>query len=442
MEAGEVSLLNRHSSIENIHLIQMHHFQYIDDALYCEAVAVSEVAREVGTPLYLYSHATLQQHFSAFDSAFNGMRHLTCFSVKANSNLAILRLFARQGGGMDIVSGGELYRALAAGVDPGKIVYSGVGKQVEDLAYALGSDILLFNVESDQEILKLNDVAKGIGKRARIAIRVNPDVDPRTHPYVSTGLKENKFGIDIHDAPEQYARAADMEYLQVSGVSCHIGSQLTDVSPFVDALRKLVQLIERLQDAGIRIEYLDLGGGLGITYDKEEPPHPIEYADAVKAELGMSDLTLILEPGRVIMGNAGILVTEVVYTKVAQGKIFFIVDAAMNDLMRPSLYDSYHGIQPVKISGRGKVTADIVGPICESGDFLAKAREVERFEPGDLMAVMSAGAYGFSMSSNYNSRPRACEVMVKGDRFYTIRARETFEDLVRGEMIPEFLDGH
>jgi diaminopimelate decarboxylase len=425
--------------IEGNQWIGMHHFQYIDGELYCEAVAVSDVARQVGTPLYLYSHATLLQHFRAFDSAFAGMKHLTCFSVKSNSNLAILSLFAREGGGMDIVSRGELYRALKAGVEPGKIVYSGVGKQVEDFEYALASDILLFNVESEQEILKLNEVARGVGKKARISIRVNPDVDPATHPYIATGLKENKFGIDINDAPAQYARAVGLDNLEVSGVSCHIGSQLIEVSPFVEALRKLVQLIKGLEDAGVRIKYLDLGGGLGITYDREAPPHPSEYADAVKEELGRSDLTLILEPGRVIMGNAGILVTEVVYTKVAQEKTFFIVDAGMNDLIRPSLYNSYHAIQPVKISGRLKVKADIVGPICESGDFLAKGREVEGFVPGDLIAVMSAGAYGFSMSSNYNSRPRACEVMVKGDRFYTIRERETLEDLVRGETIPEFL---
>ncbi|MCP4664941.1 MAG: diaminopimelate decarboxylase [Deltaproteobacteria bacterium] len=417
----------------------MHHFQYIDNRLFCEEVPVSEVAGQVGTPLYLYSHATLRQHYRAFDGAFGDMRHLTCFSMKSNSSLAIVRLLAREGGGADIVSGGELYRALKAGVEPGKIVYSGVGKGREDLAYALRSDILLFNVESPQEILKLNDLAEGLGKKARIALRVNPDVDPETHPYISTGLRENKFGIDIKDAPEQYTVAAGLGNLEVAGVSCHIGSQLTQVSPFVDALGKLKEMIKRLREAGIPIHYLDLGGGLGITYDDEAPPLPEEYARAIKEELMGQDLTLILEPGRVITGNAGILVTMVLYCKSTRDKRFFVVDAAMNDLIRPSLYDSYHAIQPVNVSGREKVKADIVGPICETGDFLAKAREVERFEPGDLVAIMSAGAYGFSMSSNYNSRPRASEVMVKGDRFFTIRARETYEDLIRGEVIPDFL---
>ena len=417
----------------------MHHFQYINDELFCEDVPVSRVAREVGTPLYVYSHATLQKHYRAFDNAFTGIRHLTCFSMKANSNLAILKLFASEGGGVDIVSGGELYRALKAGVAPGKIVYSGVGKQAEDIEYALKSGILMFNVESAQEIFTINKLANGLKKKARIAIRVNPDVDPRTHPYISTGLKENKFGIDIKEAPELYTMAAGMENILVSGVSCHIGSQLTELSPFVDAFRKMTQLIKSLEGAGIHISYLDLGGGLGITYDREEPPHPTEYASAINDELGVSDMTLVLEPGRVIVGNAGILVTRVLYTKSPKEKTFIIVDAAMNDLIRPSLYDSYHAIKPVKINDREIVKADVVGPICESGDFFAKERDVESLQIGDLMAIMSAGAYGFSMSSNYNSRPRACEVMVKGDGFYIIRARETFEDLVKGEMIPGFM---
>jgi diaminopimelate decarboxylase len=416
----------------------MHHFNYIDKELYCEQVPVSKVAREVGTPFYLYSHATLLRHFRAFDRAFEGIKHLTCFSIKVNSNLAVLRLFAREGGGGDIVSGGELYRALKAGMEPGKIVYSGVGKRIDDLEYALKSDLLMFNVESTQEIVKLNEVAGRMGKKARVAFRVNPDVDPKTHPYISTGLKENKFGIDISDAYEHYTTAAGMKNLMVRGVSCHIGSQLTEVSPFIDTLRKLKKLIKKLDESGIKIDYLDLGGGLGITYDKEEPPHPNEYAKAIREELEMEGLTLVLEPGRVITGNAGILVTEVLYTKSTKDKTFYIVDAAMNDLIRPSLYGSYHGIQPVKISGREKVKADIVGPICESADFFAKDRDVDSYEPGELMAIMSAGAYGFSMSSNYNSRPKVCEVMVKGERFSTIRTRETFEDLVKGEMVPDF----
>jgi diaminopimelate decarboxylase len=417
----------------------MHHFQYQNMALYCEDVPVSEIARDVGTPFYLYSHATLLQHFKAFDGAFQGIEHLTCFSMKSNSSLAILRLFAQQGGGVDIVSGGELYRALKAGVEPHKIVYSGVGKRTADLEYALKSDILLFNVESSQEISRLNEVARSLGKRAPIAIRVNPDIDPQTHPYISTGLKENKFGIDISKALEEYTRAATLDHVSISGVSCHIGSQLTQVSPFVEALRLLQELIKKLGEAGIGITYLDLGGGLGITYDKEEPPHPKEYAAALKKGLGLEDMILILEPGRVIMGNAGILVTQVLYTKTTHEKDFIIVDAAMNDLIRPSLYGSYHGIQPVKMGERQKVRADIVGPICETGDFFAKDREVESFEPGELMAIMSSGAYGFSMASNYNSRPRVAEVMVKGDQHYVIRARESYDDLVRGELIPDFL---
>jgi len=391
--------------------------------------------------LYLYSHATLRQHFKAFDGAFEGLSHLTCFSMKSNSSLAILRLFAGEGGGVDIVSGGELYRALRAGVEPSRIVYSGVGKTVEDVEYALRSDILLFNVESSQEMLQLNKVAGRMGKKARIAIRVNPDIDPRTHPYISTGLRENKFGIDIRRALEEYVLAAGLEHLEIRGVSCHIGSQLTLVSPFVDALKKLKALVGDLEEAGIHIAYLDLGGGLGITYHDEAPPHPEEYAAAIRKELGTEDLSLILEPGRVIVGNAGILVTRVVYTKSSGEKEFIIVDAAMNDLIRPSLYGSFHGIQPVRVTNRGTVRADIVGPICESGDFLAKDREVQALESGDLVAVMSAGAYGFSMSSNYNSRPRAAEVMVKKDRYYVTRARESHEDLIRGETIPDFLNG-
>ena len=400
---------------------------------------MSRIVKDVGTPFYLYSYATLTQHFRAFDDAFSDVPHLTCFAMKSNSNLAILKLFALHGGGVDIVSGGELFRALKAGVDPRKIVYSGVGKTREDMEYALQSNILMFNVESSQEIGLLNAVAGRLGKKADISIRVNPDIDPQTHPYISTGLRENKFGIDIGKAVEEYSRVSGMKHLTVSGVSCHIGSQLTRLSPVVDALKKLKELIGRLKRLGIGVSYLDLGGGLGITYNQEEPPHPREYAKAIKEELGMKDVTVILEPGRVIVGNAGILVTKVLYTKATPEKSFIIVDAAMNDLIRPSLYGSFHAIEPVRATAHGKIKADVVGPICESSDFLAKDREMPSFEAGDLLAVMSAGAYGFSMSSNYNSRPRIAEVLGKGDAFYVIRLRETYEDLVRGETIPDFM---
>ena len=417
----------------------MHHFEYRNQELFCEDIRIADIAEHVKTPFYLYSYATLKRHFRVFDDSFNGIRHLTCFSMKSNSNGAILKMFANEGGGVDIVSGGELYRAMEVGVSPERIVYSGVGKTVEEMQYALNSGILMFNTESHQELIRLNDVAGRLGKRAGIAIRVNPDVDPQTHPYISTGLKKNKFGIDINKSVEEYLAASKLENLDVIGVSCHIGSQLTKVSPFVDALIKLKEIIKRLEDSGIHIRYLDLGGGLGITYDDEMPPQPVEYASAVAEALGETDLTLILEPGRVIMGNAGILVTKVLYTKENEDKNFIVVDAAMNDLMRPSLYGSYHGIRPLKIDSGKRVRADIVGPICESGDFLAKDREIESLEQDDLIAVMSAGAYGFSMSSTYNSRPRVAEVMVKGDQYYIVRERETYEDLTRGEMIPRFL---
>lgn len=417
----------------------MHDFQYRNNELFCENVSVADIAGDVKTPFFLYSHETLSRHFRAFDDSFKGIDHLTCFSMKANSNMAVLRLFANEGGGADIVSGGELYRALRAGIDPGKIVYSGVGKTVEELEYAVSSDILMFNSESDQELIVLNDVAQRLGRKARVSIRVNPDVDPQTHPYISTGLKENKFGIDIKKSLEQYRLAAGLGNLVVTGVSCHIGSQLTKVSPFVDSLRKIKELIAGLKEAGIHIRYLDMGGGLGITYNEEKPPLPAEYAAAIKKELGSTDLTLILEPGRVLVGNACILVAKVLYTKSTGDKNFVIVDAAMNDLMRPSLYGSFHGIQAVRAKSGQRIKADIVGPICESGDFLAKDREVELLERGDLLAVMSAGAYGFTMSSTYNSRPRVAEVMVK-DRIYSvIRNRETYEDLVRGEEVPDFI---
>lgn len=418
----------------------MHHFQYQNDILHCEEVAVPAVAAAVGTPFYLYSTATLTQHFTAFDSAFADIPHITCFATKACSNIAILRLFASMGGGADIVSGGELFRALAAGVDPKKIVYSGVGKTADEIRYALESGILMLNVESEQELAAIQKVAASMGVKAPVSFRVNPDVDPKTHAYISTGLAKNKFGIPIDDAVRVYLAAQGLSNIDVVGVSCHIGSQLTQVAPFVESLAKVKAFIGRLKEAGITISYLDLGGGLGIRYNEEEPPLPAEYGQAIKEELAGLDCTLILEPGRVIVGNAAVLVTKVLYTKEGMKK-FIIVDAGMNDLARPSLYDAFHGIQAVTDPQRSKIVADVVGPICETGDFLAREKEVPLAASGDLLAVMSAGAYGFTMSSNYNSRPRVAEVLVHGKEFDVIRARENFDTLIQGESIPDFLAG-
>lgn len=417
----------------------MHHFEYQGDELYCENVPLSRIAADVGTPTYIYSHATLERHFSAFDQAFADVSHLTCYSVKANSNLAILRMFGRLGGGADIVSGGELFRVLQAGLPANKIVFSGVGKTREEMQAAIEADIMMFNVESPQEMAMLNQVALAVGRRARVAVRVNPDVDSRTHPYISTGLKKNKFGVPIENALDEYMKAATMPGLEVVGVACHIGSQLTEVEPFVDAVGRLRLLWDRLKAEGLALKYLDIGGGLGITYDTEEPPDPWQYARALKQVLSGCELTLVLEPGRVIVGNAGILLARVLFVKKGEKKNFIVTDGAMNDLIRPSLYGSYHHIRPVSLKDRPAFTADVVGPICESGDFLAKDRLMPRFDSGELLAVMSAGAYGFTMSSNYNSRRRAAEIMVHGDRYYVIRPRENFQDLVRGEQIPDFL---
>jgi diaminopimelate decarboxylase len=418
----------------------MHHFHYRDHELTCEDVPLPRLVAEVGTPCYVYSLATLRHHFAVFNQGFASVPHLTCFALKANSNLAILSLFASLGGGADIVSGGELFRALKAGIPPERIVYSGVGKTLAEIDYALKTDILLFNIESSQELEVINDRAGKLGRKARIALRVNPDVDPKTHPYISTGMKTAKFGIDIESALAEYERARSLSHVQIMGVDCHIGSQLTDLAPFVDALGRLRLLIERLERLGIAIEYLDLGGGLGITYNQEEPPHPGEYASAILRELEGFRCTLIFEPGRVIVGNAGVLITQVLYTKSSPSKKFVVVDAAMNDLVRPSLYGSYHHIQPLqRVEGVARETVDVVGPICESGDFLARDRELPVVRPGEYLAAMSAGAYGFTMASNYNSRPRLPEVLVNGKDYFVIRRRETWDDLIRGEVIPEFL---
>ncbi len=417
----------------------MHHFKYKGDQLYCEGVAVEKIAHEVGTPLYLYSTATLKRHYLAFEEALKGTDHLVCYSVKANSNTAILSLFSGLGSGFDIVSKGELVRALQGGADPGLIVFSGVGKREDEIRRALEAGILMFNVESREELTTINRIAGEMGKRAPIAFRVNPDVDPMTHPYISTGLKKNKFGIPIEAAGEAYAAARLLPHVEPIGVDCHIGSQLTELSPFLDALNRVKDLIRSLREEGIGIRYLDVGGGLGINYDEEEPPHPTEYGRALIRNTKGLGCTLILEPGRVIVGNAGILVTRVLYTKENNGKKFVVVDAGMNDLVRPSLYQAYHRIQSVKRKITENVVADVVGPICESGDFLARDREIQPYEKGDLMAVMSVGAYGFVMASNYNSRPKPPEVLVREDRFFVIRRRETLEEMIASEEIPGFL---
>lgn len=414
----------------------MHFFKYRGNKLYAEGVPVQRIAEEAGTPVYIYSQRTLKRHLRAFDGSFKGASRLVCFSVKANSNISVLKTFADEGSGFDIVSGGELYRALKAGGDPRKIVFSGVGKREDELEYAVKNSILMFNAESPQELRLLDRVAGRLGKKASFAIRVNPDVDPKTHPYISTGLKKNKFGMPAGTAVKEYVYAKNsLKNLVPSGIDCHIGSQITELSPFIVALNKTKALLSLLRQQGLDIKYIDMGGGLGIAYDKEAPPEPTKYGQAVLNGTKGLGVTLIFEPGRVLAGNAGILVTRVLYTKETPHKNFIIVDAAMNDLARPGLYGSYHAIKAVDDYADEEVTADVVGPVCESGDFLAKDRLMPKVKPGDLLAVMSAGAYGFSMSSNYNSRPRAAEVMVKGNKHIVIRRRETLKDLVRGEVL-------
>jgi diaminopimelate decarboxylase len=419
----------------------MHDFEYRQGELYCEQVPVSRIAKEVGTPCYVYSYATLIRHFRAYDSAFKKIPHVIAFAMKSNSNIAILSLMAKEGSGVDIVSGGELFRALKAGVPASKIVFAGVGKTADEIRDALKADILMFNIESSAELQAIQEVAASIGKKARIALRINPDVDPKTHPYISTGMKKSKFGIAADRALQEYKMAASLSHIDVVGVHAHIGSQLTEVTPFVDSLKKVVGLIGTLKAQGINIRYLNIGGGLGITYSEEKPPLPQELSDAISPIIADLGLTLVMEPGRVIVGNAGILVTKALYLKEGEAKSFVIVDAAMNDLIRPSLYGAYHEIKPVneEAGHRAKQQVDIVGPVCESGDFLAKDRLLAAVKPGELMAVMSAGAYGFVMASNYNSRPRVPEVLVKGGEIHVIRERETYDDLVKGETIPEFL---
>jgi len=414
-------------------------FDYKNGEFHVEDVPVKEIARSVGTPCYIYSCSVLRDNFSLLRDAFSGIDALICYSVKANSNLAVLKTFAGLGAGFDIVSGGELRRVLKVGGDPAKVVFSGVGKTEEEMDLAIDAGILLFNVESIEELHVLNKVARGLGKKARVAIRVNPDIDPKTHPYISTGLKKSKFGIEIDQSVEVYMLATDMEGIEVVGLDAHIGSQIFDLSPFAASVKKLVNLAEVLKNKGIEIKYIDIGGGLGIRYKKEDvPPDPAQYAKLIIKEID-AKYKLLLEPGRWLVGNAGALLTKVLYIKQGTTKRFVIVDAAMNDLIRPAFYDSYHEIVTVDADLENEEVVDIVGPVCESGDFLAQDRKLPWVAKDDLLVVLSAGAYGYVMSSNYNTRPRVPEVMVNGKEFYVVKERETYEDLIRGESIPDFL---
>jgi len=413
----------------------MDHFAYRNSELCCEQVVLRALAADVGTPAYVYSKAALLESYTAYDRAFAPVPHLICYAVKANSNLAILGTLARAGAGADIVSGGELFRALRAGIPAKKIIFSGVGKTREEMREALKAEILMFNVESLSELRALDEVAREMGVRAPVALRVNPDVDPQTHPYIATGLKTSKFGIPIAQALEAYQEAASLEGVEVVGADMHIGSQLTKASPFADAVARLAALVKALRERAIEVRMIDVGGGLGIRYRDDAPPTHGEYATVLLPALRELGVTVLLEPGRSIVGNAGILLTRVLYRKDTGDKKFVVVDAGMNDLIRPALYDSYHEIRPVDAARLGGPVenVDVVGPVCESGDFLAKDRELAASEEGDLLAVMSAGAYGFVMASNYNTRPRAVEVLVDGDRYTIVRRRETYEDLVAGE---------
>jgi diaminopimelate decarboxylase len=410
----------------------MNYFDYRDGRLCAESVALDSIAERYGTPTYVYSRAALTEHFMAYQDALADRHHLICYAVKANSNLAVLNVLAQLGAGFDIVSVGELERVLAAGGDPAKVIFSGVGKQPSEMARALQVGIHCFNVESEAELAVLNRVAGKSGKKANISLRVNPDVDAKTHPYISTGLRDNKFGIDISQALDVYLAASEMPHLTITGIDCHIGSQLTEIAPFIDALNRVLKLVEQLSASGINLEHLDLGGGLGVCYQNEQPPHPSEYIAAIRQQLDQSPMTLVLEPGRSIAANAGILLTRVEYLKPGKDKNF--VDAAMNDMIRPALYEAWMAIKPVSPHAGTPHNWDIVGPVCETGDFLGKNRRLA-LEQGDLLCVYSAGAYGFTMSSNYNSRGRAAEIMVDGNRAHQVRARETVEDLIRGETL-------
>jgi diaminopimelate decarboxylase len=414
---------------------------YKNNTLHIEGVSVMSLAKKFQTPLYVYSHQALADHFDAYEAAFKEVPHVICFAVKSNSNLSVIKTLAKRGSGADIVSAGELYRARKAGVPAKKIVFSGVGKTASEIEAALRAGILMFNVESEQELTAIDQVARRLKKQAPIAIRVNPDVDAQTHPYISTGMKKNKFGTNIQSCLQLYKKSKKFKNLNIIGLSCHIGSQITQMAPFVDAISRLRILIEKLAQHDIVIRILDLGGGLGISYDRERPPAPAQYGVALKKALKGLHCTIVLEPGRSITGNTGIFVTQVVYTKKQGTKNFVIVDGAMNDLVRPSLYQAYHEIVPVKKEKRALRSVDVVGPICETGDFLAQDRRLPEFKPGELMALKSAGAYGFTMASNYNSRPRTAEVIVKGRQAHLVRERETLADLVKQEVSRPYFKG-
>ncbi len=412
------------------------YISYKGNELYIEDVPASELAKEFGTPLYVYSKTAIKHWFCEFDSAFNEVEHLTCFAVKANSNSHVLKTVKELGGGADTVSKGEIFRALLAGIDPEKIVFAGVGKRDDEIEYALEKGILMFNIESEEELYRIDEIAGKLRKTARVALRINPDVNPKTHPYISTGLRESKFGIDYDRAYETYIKAAKLPNINPVGIHFHIGSQITDISPFKEAASKTADLISVLSDKGIKIDYFNMGGGLGVNYQPDETfPLAKELSKEVLPIVKRTGCKLILEPGRRVVANAGILLTKVLYTKEKENKSFVIIDAAMNDLMRPSLYRAYHHIVPTSKQKRKTVTADIVGPICETGDVFAENRRLTEIHSGEFLAILSAGAYGFTMSSNYNSRPRAAEVMVDGKEFYLIRQRETLGDLISKELL-------
>jgi diaminopimelate decarboxylase len=408
-------------------------FEVRKGILHCESCSLKQLAKEVGTPLYVYSRQALVENFKEFDNAFAGVQHLVCFAVKANSNLSLLRLFRDLGSGFDIVSGGELFRVRQVGIDPQKVVFSGVGKKNAEIDYALNSNILLFNVESKAELDAIEGRCKFLNIKARVAFRVNPDIDPETHPHISTGQQQHKFGIGVEEVLPMYKHARSLKLIEPVGISCHIGSQVISVQPFLEAARKIFELLEILSAAGFRLQYVDLGGGLGIRYHRESPPTISQYAEALLAFMADRPETLILEPGRSLAANASVLLTEVLYLKQSQGRQFVIVDAGMNDLIRPGLYGAHHEIVPVELSKHEPQVVDIVGPVCETTDYLALDRELPVVQRGDILAVKDAGAYGFSLSSNYNSRPRAAEVLVDAQTYRIVRKRESYEDLIRGE---------